>query len=735
MRSQLSRGVFRALISNRPYAFTGCERAATQCHSPRAKSQSWLKSQSRPIFGLSMGPAPKIIPNARNTPANVEKALTVLVGLMRSRRTKSRLPPLPSVVEAFNFLFQSRFEVPRRFSRNEIYLATEAFKYLQEEQRKDIEGQADVLTEEDIYNALAALAQDTGKERFRSDEKALAYMMVQEIRGRSVDDDKIALESDGSSGKQLTDAFVSVLSSTGGAQEAGKLLRESGHLEASSKGRWVAVLKGLAIEGLDKEFWRTLAEVQGSIGLLDSKSHEQLTTLFAAEDNVGATKRMYESEIEGGRSPTHQCRLAVAEFCVRNNQLGWGSSVFESLLSENEDERTRNAIIVWYATEGRSADEVAGLIRGPLTIQNINRLLEHAYSIKDLNAVNAYRHLADKLKIRPDRQTYVLQLEHELRIGDLSSASMTFELLVAEDPSQDDADVPGLNNLLTVLAFSPQADFGLAMRIVDSLLDKNADLYPETVSGLCYLFLQRDEFEEAMGILRHRVDSYPTNDRVRISEVFRQFILNPEVKDQRAFNAYELFRHAFPETSVEKRLPLMHSFFNRKRPDLACLVFGHMRQREDVPGRPTAEAYAQCFEGIAKCKDVDGLQMVYNMLKLDLEVEQTTRIRNGLMAAYTACEMPFTAIIDQFWKVMDSREGPTLNSFALALRACETWIPQGSQEARRIIALMQSWNLIITKEVYLCYVGALAGQSEFENSVELIEEMENDIGEKPDAYT
>lgn len=29
----------------------------------------------------------------------------------------------------------------------------------------------------------------------------------------------------------------------------------------------------------------------------------------------------------------------------------------------------------------------------------------------------------------------------------------------------------------------------------------------------------------------------------------------------------------------------------------------------------------------------------------------------------------------------------------------------------------------------------MAGQSEFENTIELIEEMENDIGEKPDAYT
>ena len=668
--------------------------------------------------------------NAKNTPVNVEKALTVLADLMRSRRTRSKLPPQSEIINAFNFLFRSRFEVPRRFSRNEIYLATEAFKHLRQ---TNAGSRADVLSEEDIYNALAALALDTGKERFRSDEKALAYMMFQEVRGRSIDED--GLENDGIGGKMVTDTFVSVLSSTGGAQEARRLLHESRDFEARSMGRWVTVLKGLANEGLEKEFWETLQEVQGSIGLLDAKSHEELTSLFATDDNIGATKRMYDTEIDGRCSPTLDCKLAVAEFCVRNNQLGWGYPIFASLLAEPDAERTRTAIIMWYAAEGKNPDEIANLMQGELSIQNINKLIERAYSTNQLEAVDGYWAYMKKHGIRPNRQTYLLSMNHAMELGDLPAATAVYELVAAEDPATDNTDVPLLNKFLTAVAFSPQPDFDLAMRVVDSLLDRGADLYAETVSGLCHLFLQRDELEEAMGLLRYRVDTYPTNDRLRISEVFLDFILNPEVKDQRAFNAYELFRHAFPETPVERRLPLMQSFFDRKRPDLACLVFGHMRQREDLPGRPTAEAYAQCFAGIAKCKDVDGLQMVYNMLKLDLEVEQTTRIHNSLMAAYTACEMPFTAIIDHFWKIMDSREGPTLSSFALALRACETWVPQGAQEARRIIALMQSWNLVITKEIYLCYLGALAGQSEFENAIELIEEMENDIGEKPDAYT
>lgn len=691
--------------------------------------------QTRPIFGMSLGSTPRNLTDSKFTHVNVEKALTVLVDLMRSRRTKSKLPPDPQIVEAFNYLFQSRFEAPRRFSRNEIYLATEAFKYLQEQRSVRGGGHVELLGETDLYNALAALALDTGRERFRSDEKALAYTIFQEVRSRKAAEDIDTPEVDGKTQSQLTDIFISVLSSTGGAQEARQLLRDSKDVDGPSMARWVSVLKGLANEGLEKEFWKSMKEAQGSIGPLDAKSHEELTGLFAVEDNIEATKKMYEMKIAGGRPPTRECELAVVEFCVRNNQLSWGSSVFESLLPENNDARIRNAILVWYAAEGMSAEEIASKVQGPLTIGNINRLTEFAYSVNMIDAVRAYADLAQKQNIRPNRQTYALRMDYELKLQNLPAAITTYGLLSAEDPLPDNSDIPLLNKFLTALTFSPRPDFDLAMHVVDSLLDRGADLDAETVSGLCHLFLQRDEFEEAMGLLRYRVDSYPANDRARISQIFREFILDPEVKDQRAFNAYELLRHAFPETPVESRLPLMHSFFNRKRPDLACLVFGHMRQREDPAGRPTAEAYAQCFEGIARCKDVDGLQMVYNMLKLDLEVEQMTRVHNGLMTAYTACEMPFTAIIDHFWKVMDSREGPTLSSFALALRACETWIPQGAQEARRIIALMQGWNLEITKEIYLCYVGALAGQSEFENTIELIEEMENDIGEKPDAYT
>ena len=729
MRSQLTRNIFRALIADRPYAFRDCQKITRQCLRPSRPRALTPRQQSRSIFGLSLGGTPRAALETANTASNLDVALTVLADLMRARRTKTQIPASAQIAQAFNHLFRSHLEKPRRFSRNEIFLATEAFKYIQELQERQDDVGEQLLSEEDLHNALKAMSSDKGQERFRSDLKSLGYLLYRDASaGHEEDPDQ----------KVVQLAFVALLSRAGGAEEAAQLLQDSKLEEQDAIPSWIEVLRGLASEGRYEHLKNLYIELREEFPLMESKSFEELVTLFAANDNVDATEWLtQEGEDFIRRIPLSvDFQIALVEYGARNNRLDWpASQAFEDLLHRIPDEQVQDAIVLWYAAQGKSAEEIAELSPAPLTIGNINRLFEFAYSVNLISAVDAYRKLAAKHNIRLDRKSYTLQMEYELKAKNMSAATSTYELLTAQDPLLDNADVPVLNRFLTLVAFSTQPDYDLAMRVVDSLLDRGADLDAETIAGLCRLFLMRDDLEEAMSLLRYRIDSYPMNDRARVSQVFREFILDPQVQDRRALNAYELFRHAFPETSVQSRLPLMHSFFDRKRPDLACLVFGHMRQREDPEGRPTVEAYAQCFEGIAKCKDVDGLQTVYNMLKLDLEVEPTAKIRNGLMAAYTACEQPYTAIIDQFWKIMGSSEGPTLSSFALALRACETWIPQGAQEARRIMAMMQAWNIDITKEIYLCYMGALAGQSEFENTIELIEEMYNDIGEDVDAYT
>jgi hypothetical protein len=640
-------------------------------------------------------------------------------------------------------MIRHRDQTPTRLSRNHIYLLTEAFTYIQEHKVKDDVDSNTLLSSTDLQQALSTLASSSGRDKFRSDAKALAFMLFSELRQRTniLED---AANSSVSPVLAVAATYISVLSSTGGAREAWDILINS--TAGDIQKNWLEIIKGLCSEGLEQDVWKALDAMRARTDDLSAENHEVLTMHFAKSGGFNAAKKMYKQKIVGGGSPTVNSQVEMANVCIRNKDLRWAEPILGNLRSIAHDPRVWNVLLVFSAAVGANVNEIAALMddlaaiaaetnsSGP-TMSNVNSLIEYSFSVGNIQAVEDYKNMAEERGLQPDAKTSLLQLDYEVKIGDLGKAASTYDTLCSQDPITDGTDVPVINTLLQALCFSPSPDYELITRIADAILERDVYLDAETISGLCKIFLQHGELEEVLGVLRHRVDSYPRSDRARISRAFKDFLADQSVGDQRAVDAYELFRAAFPETSVEDRLPIMHSFFKRKRPDLACLVFGQMRQREDPAARPTPEAYGQCFEGIAKCQDIEGLQMIYNMLKLDLEVEPTTRVRNGLMAAYTACGQPYTAIIDHFWKIMTSLEGPTMSSFALALRACETWIPQGATEARRIIAMMQAWDLEITKEIYDCYVGAIAGQCEFENTIELIEEMENDIEVSPDAFT
>ncbi|EXJ90958.1 hypothetical protein A1O1_04065 [Capronia coronata CBS 617.96] len=745
--SSLNRSVFRAILSNRPYITRECRNRLGRRPPHHFLTTPYTVHQRRGLFGLSLGADAKSFRAARSTPANVELALSRLVDVVRARRANTRLPPDEQIVDAFRFLFAARIDSPRPLTRNEVFLATEAFRHLQEHGHILSGDEKTSLTEEDLEQVLLALASAPGRDRFRTDARILAtyiFDSLQEHFGKA-ETLRVPLEQGQYPAQgSLLFTYITVLAKTGSSHDALQLLRQSpAKSERHSLPMWITILKGLAKEGRTQEFWEIMQEVQITVGPLDAMSQETLISFFAEHNEIHPLKKVFDLTLEDGQVPTSTSLVKAADCAIVNGELEWASRPVAMLQERTDSGDMAGTLLLWQAVRDPDINYIRHRIEqltesgvtDALSMKAINRLIEYAYSQNNADGASQFLQLAESLGLRPDAKTRSLQLAYQLKQGDRAGAAQTFELLSREDLPVDRCDVPVLNHYISALSFSNDHEYTRLMQVLDHILESGADLEAEAIAGLCHVFLEKDELEEATGLLRHRVDSYPMDDRARIAAVFRQFIANPAVKAQRAFNAYELFRHAFPESTVEERLPLMQSFFDRARPDLACLVFGHMRQQEDLRARPTPAAYAKCFEGIAKCKDIDGLQMVYNMLKLDLEVEQTTRIHNALMAAYTECQQPFVAIIDHFWKIMDSREGPTLSSFMLALRACEKWIPQGGHQARHIMALMQSFNLVITREVYECYIGALAGQSEFENVVELIDEMENDIGERPDAVT
>lgn len=745
--SNLTRSIIRAILNDRPYIIRGCE-----LHGPRVQRCKPIQpryhyTQKRNFFGLggAASTSQSIFQNAKPASPNLEHALGKLSDLVKARRSNSRFPPESEIVNAFRVVFASRLKSPRHLTRNEVNLATEAFIHLQERSHLLTGDGKTALLEDDLNNVLLALASSTGRDRYRSDARVLATYIFEALRDPSTSQDEYLskLSKEQVSGSLLA-TYITVLSSTGSSHDALDLLRRSwGATERTSLPVWVTILRGLVSEGHIQEFWAVLKEVQDDMGLLDAPSQEMLITFFAEHGEITALKKVFELPLEDDQVPTTPSLVKTIDLCIRHGELEWAAPIAKALLERTDSGDMAGTLLLWYAVHDDKVDHIRRRIEemadsgvtNAITMKTLNRIIEYAYQQHKPEKAFEYIQLCSKLGLHPDAMTRYLQLDYAVKQGNREAAMEAFERLSGEEIPVDRLDVPILNRYIASLAFSADHEYDHLMQVVDHVLESKGDLDAEAIAGLSHVFLDRDEVEEATGLLRYRVDSLPLDDRARIAAVFLKFIPDPTIKAQRAYNAYELFRHAFPETPAIDRLPIMQSFFDRDRPDLACLVFGHMRQRENKEARPTAEAYAQCFAGIAKCKDIDGLQMVYNMLKLDLEVDQTTRVHNALLAAYTECQQPFVGIIDHFWKVMESREGPTLSTFQLALRACEKWVPQGSHEARHIMALMQSFNLRITKEIYDLYIGALAGQSEFENVVELIDSMVSDIGEHPDAFT
>lgn len=727
--SLLTRRVFRALIANRPYVSRECLRRplpSQVSHVPRG-----FQHQQRRYFLESLlgdNRPPRALSGEKPTAKNLDAAVTKLVDLLRARRSRSRTPAHAELIDALKFLFSARLEQRRPLTRNEIFLATETFKHLQERDWILSEHKGSI-SEDELASFLHTLALPESGVKFRSDVRALAELVVESLtRNGALDED-------------LENAYTTILASTGSAAEA--VQRVSAKPSRPDLTIMANTLKGLIHEANNSLFWSQLGEWNEMYQIMNPYMHQELVVTLVRAGRIFDAQQVYDMSIVDRENPTTACVLAMLEATTKSGKLASAEELAASLYAHTSEPGVVGALLLYQVAKNPRLENLRDLVldllhssRAEVSTKSFNDIAEYALLHNQPKLAEEILGFARVQQYRPDAKTYALELSRALDAARYDIARASFERLVNEDRPDDDYDVKVLNRYLEVYCFSQAPSFEHVMRIADRILERGADFDVGAISGLCLVFLSRNEFDDAVGLLRYRTDFLPPTDRARISVVFRDFILNSANNDQQAFNAYELFRVAFPETSSADRIPLMQSFFDRKRPDLACQVFIHMRQATAHDfARPDSNAYAKCFEGIAQCRDVDGLQQVYNMLKLDLNVEITTKIRNALMLAHISCQTPWVAIIDHFYKIMDSREGPSYSSFEVALRACETWPPYGSFEARKIMAIMQSWNLEITKSLYDNYVGVMAGQCEFENAVELIENMYKDIGERPDAFT
>lgn len=735
MRSQLTRHVFRQIIYNELYSSTRCWFPATHYCLRAPRGPVIPTAPRRTLFGF--GRKPKRQPK----PVDYEPGFQLMMETSNKLSMGARAPPPQQLAQAFVDFFRSKQSAALALEDIQARYALETFQHLQMTYTEDPNFG---LTSEDLRMALG-LMKIVGRKNYQyKARKELAKVIFEELKKRreTMTDDQEPLVS---FDHDLL-PFIQVMAQFGDALYARDLVEKYWEdcLKHVGALPWSRVVRGLIRENKVEELQDTVDIMQKYNIPFDPKFHENITVFYAARQvDMEMTKKWYQHPIAYKRPPTNLTNATVLKLCISQGELEWGDPIFKSLIERTPEEKAPwDVIFQWAAAKGRSVDEIERMMevmvrrqeeKGltlSLDMETFNGLIELANSRNDPYTAERYVALAQKLGFPPNARTYLLQLDYRIKVGDLGGARTAYARLRGEE-TVDSEDVPLVNKLIVALCAEKRHNYDAVMGLVEDLGERKARFEPETVAALSSLHLQRGEMEDLVDLLNTHAFHYGLDQRALISEVLMSHILNHNTPIASAWNTYNILRQTFSEIDIPTRTSLMQSFFTRKRSDMATHVFGHMRQQQVKSLRPTISTYVACLSGISKAGDLESLQTVHNMMKLDSDIDPNTQLYNALMLAYTGCGEP--NIAQGFWEdIVHSREGPSYASIQIALRACER-VAFGERVARDIWGRLKRFEIEVTREIYAAYVGALAGNNLFTECVKLINDAEKEAGYKPDA--
>ena len=662
-------------------------------------------------------------------------------------KIQARAPPAHELVTAWSAFFTYKMVKKEAVNNIQAQHALRTFKHLQQNgSREDvlIEGEAEQqLSVENLRKAMATLVVMPNDKKDTHNE--LARALYAEIKRRTTDE------------KWPVDLkyLVMVLTRTGCSAEARmmaeelwqkdkEILEPVKNSQKTARSLWSLVMAGFARENNEAELLNTLKMMEEKGFAYSHPMQEIMTVFYASRDDVKATKLWYSKPLAHNSSPTPKTVADVLRFCIRNGELEWCKIVFRELLETNPTKATWDVVFQWAAGAlGKGVEEVERMMEVMIRrnsedetmrpdVQTINGLVDLAMSLNDPYLAERYIALGLKSGIQPNAKTFILQMNYRVDAGDLTGAQVTYEALQSEETINNE-DLPAINKYIRALCSAKLPNYDLITSITSDLEERQARLEADTVSALCMMYLPRQELHDVVDTLQSHTFHYTLEERARIRDAFLSYCLDRKNNSSRAWDAYTIFRQIFEETEIDIRTKMMNEFFERRRSDMACHVFGHMRQHIRKERRPVLDTYIQCFEGIARCADRESLDMVHNMFKMDSSIEPNTRLYNALMLAYTACEDSDRAL--DFWDdITNSREGPSYRSLEIVFRACQRK-PFGDRLAREIWAKIRRMEIEVTKEVFVAFVGALAGQGKLEEAKGMVESMEKDLGFKVDVLT
>ncbi|KAL5407642.1 hypothetical protein PMIN03_007014 [Paraphaeosphaeria minitans] len=747
MPSHLTRLVFCSIIADTPLICRGCVQRTPRLRASFQHGTRAIAPQRRTFFGMFKT-------NRKIKPPDVPAGLEVIGELMQAQADGLRPPTPAQVATALDAFFTQKKADVEDFHTTK---ALKALQYLLANPREDGQPWLSYKSMVAIMYKLEKYPPETGG----TPHKILAKLLDAEIQKVMVH------KGETKSFATLTPyeaaelpRLVRILCTYGASLEARDLASKT--YATPSKKRtdrekkivrniWKAVVLGLAKEGNTPELIKTTEMMRDAALTFTSEVQGVMVKYFVERNDLEQAKYWYSTAIpewdqgEGLQSALGPFLTALA----LHGDTTFGQQVVASLLQKMPAKQTWDAIFVWSAAIGKGADEIDRMMNVMIRrneeerqkspnepvilpdINTINSLVELAMSKQDSYLAERFVVLGEKRGIYPDEKTYIMQMRYRLSIKDIDGAKVAYYGLQGQI-TEDSECAEAVNKLIQALCNLQQHHFEDIMAIVDDLHERNVQLTPETVATVCLLHLRRGEPHDAGDLLNMHAHHFSPAQRVVIRNGLAAFIMDGQTSTAEAWETYQMLRHAFPETPRSDRIPLMKEFFRRKRSDMACHVFFHMRNSIEETIAADKEVYVTAFVGFARNVDAESLELASNQLKIDLNVEMDTQLRNALMLAWAATKNNGRAL--SMWaEIGSSREGPTYNSIAIAFRACEG-THNGERHARSIWARLKEMDIDIDKQVFTAYMCAIARNHHHDDALALIEAAEEEYGFTPDFY-
>ena len=747
MPSHLTRLVFRSIIANEPLLYRGCRhRVARTLATSRPPPRAFPQIQRRAFLDLFK-------PRRQPKPVEELPGLMPLSDLHHALKTGIRPPDTKVLADSLKTLFAKR---RGPFEDFHIQRAHTTFKYLLDNPREDGQPWLSAQDLDAIYGKMTHKKHvpETGG----SEHMAFGRAILSETAKLSTvpGEEPTAAESQMVSDNAKL-KMVKLLSRFGGVTEARDIAANAfpWDSEASSErlrlvlGAWELILRGVIREGNADEIHATTTMLQDMSVPVTAAMQNALVVYFSKRRDLENAKFWYAHPVgktsdEETGIPRGHTSAALLKACALSGDIAFGQQMVTSLLkSSMVNKSVWDAVFVWSAAIGKGVDEVDRMMsvmvrrndearaKDPVVdymrpdVDTINALVEFAISKQDPYTAERYITLGEKRGITPNEKTYTMQIQYRLSVKDYDGARAAYFNLQG-DFSGAEESVAVVNQLIRALCEDQQHHFDELMVMVDDLRERNAIFPPETIAALCVLHFRRGEDLDAKDLLLQYANSYSPEQRRVIQKGLLTFILDGETSTADAWDAYQELRIMFGETPRADRVRVMNEFFARKRADMACHVFFHMRNHPVEYLSANKEVYVAAFSGFARCADAESLELAHNQMKLDYNIDIDTRLRNALMLAYASTGGNIKAL--RFWRdICESKEGPSYNSIAIAFRSCEG-MHQGWAHARAIWNRLVEQDIEIDKTVWLAYMRALGQNHQHDEAQALIEAVEEEYG-------